>query len=330
MAHLTRETEPWGQEMSVLGPDDDGHEPWQDQERTPLNSPDKLANGRGGSRGGSPSAQERARREVQLARNEATAVSEAADMRKSKFTSALLGLFCLDPLLDGLLLLELASEDLDTVAVYGQTTRVLARIGQIVATIFTLLLGLYCFSVLRRWQLSAPRFAAAAATQFALLPEYKAISLVLDVGKLAYPSGMRVPLVSLLMVTRTLSVLGLLRLTFAAGARRGLNDAKGMPQMLRTLVSLEGVESRGLGDVAPAAERPLTVNLLEKLIVFFTPRRLGARPREGAGLARNSALPLTTFVFLITLVASGTEYERLFAAQVAPTLTRTLNPNPQP
>ena len=38
---------------------------------------------------------------------EATAVSEAADMRKGKFTSGLPGLFCRDPLLDGPLLLEL-------------------------------------------------------------------------------------------------------------------------------------------------------------------------------------------------------------------------------
>ena len=85
---------------------------------------------------------------------------------------------------------------------------------------------------------------------------------------------------------------------------RGLVSQKHMPEMLRTLVSLEGVEARGLGDVAPQAERPLTVDHLEKLVVFLTPRRLGERPKEGAGLARNSAMPLTIFVFLLTSSAA--------------------------
>ena len=49
-------------------------------------------------------------------------------------------------------------------------------------------------------QVSAPRHAAMAATQFALLPEYTTICLVLDVGKLAYPFGNRVFVVTLMMV----------------------------------------------------------------------------------------------------------------------------------
>lgn len=49
-------------------------------------------------------------------------------------------------------------------------------------------------------QVSAPRHATYAATQFALLPEYTAICLVLDVGKLAYPFGSRVALVTIIMV----------------------------------------------------------------------------------------------------------------------------------
>ena len=50
--------------------------------------------------------------------------------------------------------------------------------------------------------------------------------------------------------------------------------------------------------------RTRKADLLEKLIVFLTPRRLGAKPPEGAGLSRNSALPLTSFVFIITAVAA--------------------------
>mgnify|MGYP002827943182 CR=1 FL=1 len=54
----------------------------------------------------------------------------------------LLALFCTDPLLDGLLLIDLTADDPSSLAVYGQSTRVLARIGQIIAIVFTLLLGL--------------------------------------------------------------------------------------------------------------------------------------------------------------------------------------------
>lgn len=72
----------------------------------------------------------------------------------------------------------------------------------------------------------------------------------------------------------------MLRLAFIAGVRRGLVSQKALPEMLRTLVSLEGASARGAGDVAVHGERPLSVDLLEKLIVFLTPRRLGERPNE--------------------------------------------------
>lgn len=327
--------DPW--EMSVLGPEDEGD---GDQERTPLNSPEKRHgvsyDGGGGAVGGGaasglcggsgsrarsmPTSAACADREAALARSATAmmdpAMASATDMRRSKLTTVLLALFCTDPLLDGLLLIDLTADDPSSLAVYGQSTRVLARIGQIIAIVFTLLLGLYSIAVLRRWQLSLPRFAAAAAAQFALLPEYKSISIVLDVGKLAYPSGARVPLVSLLMVVRALEVLLLLVISQRGGLRSsGLSGAKAMPEMLRTLVSLEGVEARGLADVAAAVERPLSVRLLERLLVFFAPRRLGGRSSAGAGLARTSAVPLTCFVALVAATTSVTEYERLFGTQ---------------
>lgn len=316
--------DPWLQ-MSVLGPEDNdddgrgigGH---GGEERTPLNSaansPDKV--GRRSSKSPSPidTTKRRAQREIGVARNEAQAYAEEKDQRKSATTSVALGLFILSPLLDVMLLYDFAQDDLSRKAIeFGQSARAIARGAQIVATCFTLLLGLYSITILRRWQMATPRFAAASATQFALLPEYKVISLVLDVGKLAYPAGYRVPITAMIMSVHVLEIVLLLRLTLIGRLHRELLVARQLPEMLRTLVSLEGVESRGLGDVAPQLERPLTVDLLEKLIVFLTPRRLGAKPPEGAGLSRNSALPLTSFVFIITAVAAFVDFNVLFSSQ---------------
>ena len=225
------EDDPWAR-MSVLAPDDDGAPTGAAEETTPLNSPEKASTGRGlrgRSRSRSPEVA-RARREVALARNEAQALAETNDMRKSKLVILLFSLFVLEPLFEGLVLLGLSTPTATAadVANYGQSTRELARVVQIVATVFTLLLSLYTTFVLRRWQQSVPRFAALAATQFALLPEYKAISLVLDVGKLAYPYGMRVPLVAMIMSLRVAEVLVLLRISYMMGLRRGLVDAKVM------------------------------------------------------------------------------------------------------
>lgn len=236
-----------------------------------------------------------------------------ADLRKSRMSYMLIVLFIALVVLDVLLLLELVSaiELVGATSAYGEAQRSLARVGQLVTCVFTLLLGSYSLVVHRRWQVSLPRFAAAAATSFALLPEYTTIALVLDVGKLAFPYGNRVMLVTIMMMGRVTVIAILLRLAYIAGVRRGLISQKKMPEMLRTLVSLEGFEQRGLGDVAPQAERPLTVDLLEKLVVFLTPRRLGERPKEGAGLARNSMFPLALFALLLTSAACWTEYERL-------------------
>lgn len=260
-----------------------------ERETTPLNSPAKgggahFSPARGAL--GALTADERADDEARLQRD--ADKRGGTDAKRSKVALGLLVLFCCDPLID--LLLLLGRDEDKSYGLYGQSTRLLARVAQGVVTVFTLLVGIYCLLVLQRWRVGKARFAALAATQFALLPEYKAICIVLDVGKLAYPQGSRVALVTVLMMVRLLEVAGLLRLTFQAGMRRKLLDTKGMPDMLRTLVSLEGAESRGLGEVAPTSERPLTVDLLEKLVVFLSPKREGSKPKEGGGLARNSAL----------------------------------------
>ena len=242
-----------------------------------------------------------------------------ADLRRSRLSNALIGLFFATLALDALTLLEVLDSintvDAAIVNRFGENTRAFARLGQIITLAFTLALAAYSLITHRRWQVSVPRTAAAAATQFALLPEYTTIALFLDVGKLAYPHGNRAMLVALTMLVRIITISILLRLSFIAGVRRGLVSQKQMPEMLRTLVSLEGVETRGLADVAPQAERPLTVDLLEKLVVFLTPRRLGDKPKEGAGLSRNSAMPLAIFAFLLTAAASFTEYDRLRSSQ---------------
>ena len=264
------------------------------EERTPLNSHEA-----------SPVLRQQpdARTQSQLLDDSAHDIRTGLNLRKSQLANSLLMLFALMALIDVLVFQNLVNS-IEWVGAqqikFGESTRSLARLGQLATCGFTLLLGSFSLVVHRRWQASSPRYAAGAAKQFALLPEYTAISLVLDVGKLAYPFGPRVALVCLMMLSRVLAVAILLRITYLAGTRRGLVSHNRMPTMLRTLVSLEGVESKGLGDVVTQTERPLSIDLLEKLIVFLTPRKLGEQPKEGAGLARSSAMPLIVFAFLLT------------------------------
>ena len=320
MSVLARADDPWAA-MSVSLEADQAD---LSLETTPLNSPDKQDRGRSGGRSSSSPSPIIMRRnvatgaEVMAAEQaEHDAGMQGADLRRSRMAYILLSLLTATPGLDVLVLLDIFSsiEATATEVAFGEDTRSVARAAQIVVTIFTLILSAYSISVQRRWMVSLPRHAAAAATSFALLPEYTTIALVIDVGKLAYPVGARVAMVALMMLLRVATIAVLLRLAYLAGVRKGLVAQRKMPEMLRTLVSLEGVEARGMGDLAPQAERPLSVDLLEKLIVFLTPRRFGERPKEGAGLARNSILPLTVFTLLLTGLAGFTEYERLRTSQ---------------
>ena len=253
----------------------------------------------------------RAQHEMNLARNEAQAYAEENDARKSMTARITRIIFLFGPLIDAALLYVLGSDPLPQQAIdFGQNMRATARAAQITAMCFTLFLGLYSLYVINAWNANKPRFATIASKQFRLLPEYKVISLVLDVGKLAYPSGLRVPLVALLMVVRVVEFILVLRLTF-------LMRLATQPEMLRTLLSLDGVDGHSLGDFqSPSEQRPLTVGLLETLTVFLAPRRLGQSKSEGAGLARNSALPLTLFIFVCTAVACFVDFNVLFSSQV--------------
>ena len=323
-------TDDWAAGISVELDDDDLPDAHAAEfETTPLNSREPSPN-KPPARGTTSTT--RARVQPRAGDREATSLEMTAainaahdtgrmgnDLRRSRMSYSLMVLFLATVAVDVLVLLELIDSintvDAAIVATFGENTRALARVGQVISLGFTIALGLYSFATHRTWQVSLPRHAAAAATQFAMLPEYTAIALVLDVGKLAYPHGNRAAMVTFTMLLRVTTIGILLRLAFISGVRRGLVSQKYMPEMLRTLVSLEGVEARGIGDVAPQAERPLTVDLLEKLVVFLTPRRLGERPKEGAGLSRNSAMPLAIFAFLLTSVASFTEYQRLRSSQ---------------
>ena len=317
--------------VTVFGPEDDEDEHGLYQERTPLNSANNSPEGRksvAARSGKAPSAggvdaksqitAKRAQHEMNLARNEAQAYAEENDARKSMTARITRIIFLFGPLIDAALLYVLGSDPLPQQAIdFGQNMRATARAAQITAMCFTLFLGLYSLYVINAWYGDKPRFAAIASKQFRLLPEYKVISLVLDVGKLAYPSGLRVPLVALLMVVRVVEFILVLRLTFLMRLATQLTDTKQLPEMLRTLLSLDGVDGHSLGDFqSPSEQRPLTVGLLETLTVFLAPRRLGQSKSEAAGLARNSALPLTLFIFVCTAVACFVDFNVLFSSQV--------------
>eukprot|EP00966_Prymnesium_polylepis_P226569 5241231-Prymnesium_polylepis.1 len=229
--------DPWaGLEVSLAESDDEDQQ--RTCERTPLQSPERRSDGMDPSAAGASAdamtqdAAERARQNFEA-------------LRQSRTVQVLLGLFVADPLID--LLLLIIHEDDTASEIDSEIARTWARTGRVIAQIFTLLLSLYCYGVLHRWQRAEPRNRAATAAQFALLPEYKVICFVLDVGKLAYPSGLRVFLVIVSMLARLVSVVLLIRVAYAAGLRRGLLGSTDLPDMLRTLISLEGADKQGLG-----------------------------------------------------------------------------------
>jgi hypothetical protein len=237
MSSVLAQADAWSS-LTVAHEEDAGPE----DEKTPLNSrevsPEKVERGRfsgDGGRGGSSQGGGggRARVEPRSATAQELAASRLAqhdtgrtgiDLRRSRQSYWLLFLFLASIGFDVLLLFDLTGamsvsatpQDEE----YGETPRTLARVGQLVTVCFTLLVGSYSLIVHRRWQVSLPRYAAAAATQFALLPEYTAIALVLDVGKLAYPYGARVGLVTLMMLTRVASIAILLRHVTCTDRRR--------------------------------------------------------------------------------------------------------------
>ena len=245
--------------VTVFGPEDDEDEHGLYQERTPLNSANNSPEGRksvAARSGKAPSAggvdaksqitARRAQHEMNLARNEAQAYAEENDARKSMTARIARIIFLFGPLIDAALLYVLGSDPLPQQAIdFGQNMRATARAAQITAMCFTLFLGLYSLYVINAWNANKPRFATIASKQFRLLPEYKVISLVLDVGKLAYPSGLRVPLVALLMVVRVVEFILVLRLTFLMRLATQLTDTKQLPEMLRTLLSLDGEAGTG-------------------------------------------------------------------------------------
>ena len=104
--------------------------------------------------------------------------------------------------------------------------RDLAELGQAIAQALTAALGVWSLGVLWRWQKASPRYAHMAAMQFALLPELAAICLVLDIGKLAYPVGLRLPLTVGLIFLRLVSIVLVLRSRSTPAARRAPNRAR--------------------------------------------------------------------------------------------------------
>ena len=289
-----------------------------DLETTPLNSPEKHTCGTREHLSSTSTVPPNKVVHADLAAQVANSFgTHKADVRRSRNSYALLFLLLTVPILDTLVLFDLfinLSKMKGEVA-FGEDTRAVAQVLQICVVIFTLAFSAYSVAVHRRWMVSLPRHAAAVATSFALLPEFTTIALVVDLGKLAYPVGSRTSIIALMMLARVGTIAMLLRLAYIAGLRRGIVSDVQMPEMLRTLVSLDGVEARGLGEIAPQSQSPLTIELLDKLIVFLTPLKLGSRAGEGAGLARNSILPLTVFTLCITAIAAFTEYERMRTSQ---------------
>ena len=76
---------------------------------------------------------------------------------------------------------------------------------------------------------------------------------MLDVGKLAYPTGFRVFLIVLMMMARVAAIILLIRVSYAMELRRGVLGSADIPEMLRTLISLDGADKQGLGAVADGA-----------------------------------------------------------------------------
>ena len=238
-----------------------------------------------------------------------TQAPPVGDARRTREAKLLLGVYVLAVLPDAVLYIP---EDALATGIEAQE-RDLAELGQAIAQALTAALGVWSIGVLWRWQKASPRYAHMAAMQFALLPELAAICLVLDIGKLAYPVGLRLPLTMGLIFLRLVSIVLVLRLSLNAG-RATRTGSGALPEMLRTLIQLESVEADGMKQLGVQRERPLSVDLLDRLIVFFTPRRVGAT-RAGAGLARSAVIPITAFLLVLTTLSSAVEYNRLRGTQ---------------
>ena len=238
-----------------------------------------------------------------------TQAPPVGDARRTREAKLLLGVYVLAVLPDAVLYIP---EDALATGIEAQE-RDLAELGQAIAQALTAALGVWSLGVLWRWQKASPRYAHMAAMQFALLPELAAICLVLDIGKLAYPVGLRLPLTMGLIFLRLVSIVLVLRLSLNAG-RATRTGSGALPEMLRTLIQLESVEADGMKQLGVQRERPLSVDLLDRLIVFFTPRRVGAT-RAGAGLARSAVIPITAFLLVLTTLSSAVEYNRLRGTQ---------------
>ena len=232
------------------------------------------------------------------------------DLRQSRRLLLLKWLFVLQPLLDLLLCLLPSSSDSE---LYNETSRDWARTAQMITQVFTLLLALYCLAVLRAWQGANPRFAAVASAQFVRLPEYMAIAIFLDVGKVAYPAGARVTLAALLITVRMVALMVLLAIAFTLGLRRStLDRRRGLPEIVRALLKLESDEAKPFEGSTLQVGRPLTVGLLEKLILFLGPKQ---KAHEGGGLARNSSVPLVALLLVLTAASVVVDFRRLVSTQ---------------
>ena len=252
------------------------------------------------------------RREAALRMAEAAA---APDPRKSRQAQVLIVLLMVAPGID--LLVFLPQPDSSGVGV-EEMERDLSWWGRTLATMTTVLIGLWLQFIARRWQRAQPKHVQMASAMFTLTPEFLAIAVVLDVGKLAYPASATLSLVLLLMLIRGVCIGLTLYIALQSGTKRGLIGKKGMPEMLRTLISLPpSGEDASFGSIKVdqgAPPRPLSVALLEQLIVFLAPRKRGL-VREGAGLARGALLPMLVLMLLVAIGSAGADFRRIRSLQ---------------
>ena len=136
----------------------------------------------------------------ELRREAAVKMAEAAampDPRKSRAAQVLIVLLMVAPGID--LLVFLPQPDSATAAVEDME-KDLSWLGRMFATITTVLIGTWLQFIARRWQKAQPKHVQMASAMFTLTPEFLAIAVVLDVGKLAYPASATLSLVPQLMV----------------------------------------------------------------------------------------------------------------------------------
>ena len=140
------------------------------------------------------------RRTAEIAEVDASAVPDPRKTRKAK---VLMVLLMVAPGLD--LLLFVPQEDTSSL-VTPEEERSMAQVGRLGATTITFLIGAWAYYVMRKWHHAAARHMQVASAMFALLPEFMAICIVLDVGKLAYPAVATLNVVLLLMLIRLVSM----------------------------------------------------------------------------------------------------------------------------